>query len=708
MPAQVAPGRAGHPMSPEREALFAQFVARINNDGANYLEAGRTLGLPDATVYSWWRRAIRRGLVDEEGPGAPLKRLTRAEREKRTELLIRLVTLQGVKVEEAARRLHIAPSTAFRMLDERGLGQGKLRELMPGDPIAWDELTKQARSYLEDFGLFRECVLGRTHNPPWALIIARQLLELYFSPDEEYVVVNACPGVGKSTLITHDFIVWWAAYVRAKGGEPTALLGHRNWQKATWYVKRVRMTWNDNATLARLYGRFRSDDKFFEWSAEELRIPLLHGVTRLEKEPTITAGSYDASLLSGRYGVVVWDDLIDKTNSATADQREKLSEWNDNEAESRLEPAGLYVVSNARFGPEDLSFTVTQQVDSEDIDEETGRARPLYKRIRMAAHDDTKCNGTEHTGPWPDGCLLDPVRVSWKRLRRQLAKNEGRYLLVWQQEDTDPAGNLAERVWFEGGRDSRGAIAPGCFDIDRTFGQLRYPLSIKAPTVSAVTVDPSSSKWWAGAHYLGYEDREHVVHRAFRRPLQAPDLLYIDEDNPGGYVGLLEEWWQAAMSEGVPFHYLIMEINAAQKWAMQYPFFMRWAASREVALIPHTTTINKTDTDRGVEMLRPIYQFGRVKIPYGGYEEKLIADQWRREACAWPEGQTTDEVMQHWFYVHRMDVLLATEIFEASEPSTAGIPEWALERSVPGWAGAAERPDQGRFLDRGPTLVANG
>lgn len=701
-PSQNAPRKGGRKMPEERESLFEQMVSRINNDGSNYLEACKDLGVPASTAWSWWQRAVKLGVVDEDGPGAPTRRLTREEKERQTELLIRLVTLQGIEVEAAARRLHMGVTTAFRRLEEAGLSQGKLKELMPGDPIAWDDLTEEARSYLENPGLFREFVLGRDHNPPWAQIVMRQLLEDYFSPDEEYDVLNEAPGIGKSTLVTHDFVVWWAAYVRAKGGEPTALLGHRNWQKATWYVKRIRTTWNDNARLAQLYGRFRpADTKFYEWSSEELRIPLLHGIVRMEKEPTITAGSYDASLLSGRYGLVVWDDLIDKTNSATADQREKLAEWNDNEAESRLEPAGLYIISNARFGPEDLSFTVTQQVDTEDIDEETGRARPLYKRIRHRAHDDTKCNGVEHTGPWPDGCLLDPVRVSWKRLRRQMAKNEGRYLLVWQQEDTDPAGNLAQREWFEGGKDRRGAIAPGCFDQDRTFGQLRYRLDVKAPLVSAVTIDPSSSKFWAMAHYLGYDDREHVVHRALRRPLKAPDILYIDDDNPGGFTGILEEWWQASMSEGVPFHYLIPEINAAQKWLMQYPFFTRWAASREVAIIPHTTTINKTDTERGVEMCGPIYQFGRVKIPYGGYEEKLIADQWRREACAWPEGQTSDLVMQHWFYVHRMDLLGATETFENAEPDLSGIPEWALQRSVPAWVS----PEQGQSLDRATTLV---
>jgi len=697
---QAPPGARGRPMSPDRKALFARFVDEILTTGRAYQLVGDDLGITRATAWSWWDRALKQGLVTKDTPGAPIERLAKDVQRRRKELLYGKI-LGGATVAKAAKELRIATGTAEKWLAAMGVKVSDLRDVGGTGPIAWDQLSNKARAALEPggFPIFRREVLGRIYDPPWAGIMARQLLEAYMSPDDEYVVVNAPPGVGKTTLVTHDFQVWLATRERALGGEPTILLGHRSWQKSTWYVKRIRASFSTNETLMRWYGRFKPEDPLARWSVEELEIELLKGVRRLEKEPTFAAGSYDASLLSGRFKVVVWDDLIDKTNSATVEQRTKLEEWNDNEAESRLEPGGLYVISNARFGPEDLSFSVTQAVDPEEIDENTGEARPFYKRIRFRAHDETKCNGEVHDGPWPDGCLLDPERVTWKRLRRQIAKDEGRYLLVWQQEDTDPKGNLAHRAWFEGGTDEVGARVSGCFDHDRGFGQLLFPIKQKVPILSAVSLDPSSSKYWAMAHYLGYEDRVHVVHRALRRPLQAPDILYIDESNPGSYIGLLEEWWQASLADGVPFRYFIAEANAAQKWLMQYPFFMRWASSREVAIIPHTTTINKTDVERGVEMLRPVYQFAKVHIPYLGYEERLLGDAWRREACAWPDGQTSDLVMQHWFYTHRMDALGAAEIFDATEGDTTGIPEWA-EHGTPSWAGQPEKS-----LDRGTTLV---
>lgn len=683
--------------SPEREEVYQRWLARVR-DGENYMAVARELGVPSSTVYTWWRKAAERGLVDPHSPAAPLPQMTKRERERRRELLVRLVALRGEKIPDAARRLGISPSTAEKWLREMGLGPGKLAEELPGDPVPYAKLSEEARRGLEDFAFFRRRFLGREHHPPWASICANKLLELYYSPAEEYVVVNAPPGVGKSTLITHDFVVWLVTRERALGHEPRVLVGHRAWAKSTWYVKRLRHTFQHNRELVLAYGRFRPNEQQAPWSTEELLVEPLDWEALKEKEPTISAGSYDASLLSGRFRVVIWDDLIDKTNSATAEAREKLVAWNDNEAESRLEPGGLYVISNARYGPEDLSATVCQQVDPDDIDPETGQPRPLYKRIRFPAHDETRCNGKEHTGPWPDGCLLDPARISWARLRRFRAKDEGRYLLVWQQEDTDPTGFLAQRAWFEGGTDDRGAVVPGCFDHDRRFGQLAWPLDRQPPIASVVTVDPSSSHFWAIVHFLCYPDRIHVVHRAARRTMRAPDLLYIDELDPGGFTGLLEEWWQAAYAEGVPFTYLIVEHNASQRWLAQYPFFQRWASTRGVTLVPHTTTKNAVDPDRGVEMLRPVYQYAKVRIPYEGFEERQVADTWRKEACAWPEGQTKDLVMAHWFLVHRLDMIVQAETIRDLPERSEGLPGWA-ERGLPGWA----RP---KTVDRAVRLLA--
>lgn len=695
-PSQTAPThRLKGPQTLEHEQKYERFIEKIL-EGEHFLDvaADPLIHVASGTAYGWFDRAVRTGRIDPEHSDiiAPKQRMTPIERESRKQFLRKLL-LDGKDTVTAANIIGVAKGTAEKWRAELGLSVSRLdeeRAALATDPIPYDKLSKDARRALEDFHFFREKGLGRT-SPPWATEVANLLLADYRSPEDEYVVVNAPPGVGKTTLITHDFICWVIALERALGQQSSILLGHRAWSKATWYVNRLRMTLSHNPTLIRWYGRFRSLDKMASWSAEQLVVEPLDWKERTEKEPTVTAGSYDASLLSGRFKIVIWDDLIDKVNSDTAEQREKLVEWNNHMSESRLNAGGLYVISNARYGPEDLSYTVTQEVDIEEVDEETGNPRPLFKRYLYKAHYPETCDGENHTGPYPNGCLLDPSLVTWKRIRRQMSRSEQAFLLIYQQEDLDKIGGLAQKTWFTGGRDETGGISPGCFDYERSFGQLLYPLGSTAtqagrvPLVSAVSLDPSSSKYWGIGHWLGYEDHEHVLYRGARKRLAAPDILYIDELNPGSYVGILEEWWQASLSEGVPFTYLIVEVNAAQKWMLQYPFFTRWAGAREVSIIPHTTTINKTDRDRGVEMNRDLYRFGKCHLPMKGYEEELFSEQFRREACAWPDGQFSDLVMMHWFFTNRMDQLIAAETIWPSDGEARQLPAWANVQ-IPAWA----------------------
>ncbi len=663
------------------------YIARLAEQGENYVAVCRDMGIPVSTAWEWMRKAVQSGqLTPEQGARSGLgasRRKNRIDQAAARELVLELL-IQGKSVRHAAEIAGVPYGTAsdWKRRDKRTIEDRRKKEVPP-DPIRYEDLADEPRSWLDDFSLFRLHILGRTWNPPWAVMTVNTLLELYFTPDDEFAVVNLAPGIGKSTLITHDFIVWATTLMRAKGLEPTILLGHRNWQKSTWYVKRCRQTFTHNRKLIWTYGRFQPTSKMAPWSTTELLVEPLNYADLGEKEPTISAGSYDASLLSGRFKLVIWDDLIDKANASSNDQREALVVWWQQEAETRLEPGGLLVLSNARYGPEDLSWFVCTQTDPDEVNE-AGEEKPLYTRIRYPVHFDELCNGTDHTGPWPDGCLLDPVRASYKRIRRFMVQSAGRFRLVWQQEDTDPAGNLAQKAWFTGGTDSYDAEAPGCFRPDLMFGQRP---NNDAPLLSAVSVDPSGVKRWAAAHYLSYPDGIDHVLRAVNRPMQAPDLLYRQQD--GQFTGLLEDWWIASSEQSVPFTYLIVEQNAAQRYLMQYEFFRTWCSTRGVALIPHSTNrSNKPDPDRGLEMLGPVYRFGRLQIPYMGYHEKLLGDAWMREACAWPEGSSDDLLLQHWFFRFRREQLVVTELsdndrdeFDESLPRVVrermGTPRWA-------------------------------
>lgn len=550
------------------------------------------------------------------------------------------------------------------------------------DPIAFENLDEQARQALEDFGKFRLDYLGR-RSAPWAVEAAHTLLDLYHSPEEEYLVLNVAPGAGKSTLVTHDFVVWAATLERAKAAEPTISLGHKTLPKSRWYLSRVGSTFERNLALLGAYGRFKPLNRA-SWNNEEIMLEPIRWVDIVEKEPTFSAASYDASVLSGRYKLIVWDDLVDKGNSSTVEQREKLFAWWDQEAESRLNTGGLIVLSGARYGPEDLFASCVRQLDVLEEDE-GGEPRQLYERIVYPAHfDDKHTDGGECTGPWPDGCLLDPERISAKKVRRYRAKDQGRWALIWQQEDVDPTGFLADPVWFVGGTDSAGREVPGCLDHDRLFGD---PYGFNALTAaSIVSVDPSPQRFWAIQHWLVPSgERTQILLNAMRQMLQAPEVLY--RENDGTYSGVLEDFWQRSAAVGLPFSWMVVEINTANRWLLQYPFVAEWCSARGVTIVRHQTHTNKSDPQRGVEMLGPLYRDGLVRLPYGGYDERLYVDQFIREARTWPEGSTDDQIMAHWFLNSNLTALAA--VFEADMDDAdydTSAPAWAYQRSTPRWA----------------------
>lgn len=559
---------------------------------------------------------------------------------------------------------------------------------MAESPKAWDQLDEQAQAALKDFGKFRADYLGRA-SAPWAVEAAHTLLDAYHSDEEEYIVLNVAPGAGKSTLVTHDFVVWAICRERAAGGEPTISLGHRTTPKARWYLTRIGSTLTRDLEVLGAFGRFCPDTSRPIWNRDELMVePLRWGDIR-EKEPTVSGASYESSILSGRYKLIIWDDLVDKANSSSVEQREKLIQWWDQEAETRLNTGGLIVLSGARYGPEDLFAHCLAQTEIEiDEDDEGPAERPLYIRIRYPAHYETHhTKGKPCTGPWPNGCLLDPDQISAKKVRRYQAKDEGRWRLVWQQEDVDPKGFLADPVWFTGGTDHSGREVPGCFDADRMFGD---PAGLNALTCASVlSLDPSPTKFWAVQHWLLPDDeRRQILFNARRQVMQAPEILYREPD--GEFTGIIEEMWMLGLDAGVPFTWLVIEVNTANRWFTQYPFFQEWCAARGVTVVRHTTGTNKTDPVLGVEMLGPLYRDGEVRLPYQGYAERLYVDQFVREARTWPEGQTDDQVMAHWFVNSNLTTLQIASRVDEDLLYDTETPTWAHQGSAagayPAWA----------------------
>ena len=604
------------------------------------------------------------------------------------------VKIRKKRMEERKRAVLEAPP----MPDEAPVEQG---------PIAFADLSPIAAACLDDFELFRARYFGRL-STPWQIDAANRVVELLATDEPEYLVVNCPPGSGKSTLFTYDIPAWLTVRDRSMRG----LMGSYGERVASAYTSRLRtaliretpmkarliearlgLAHDAEATLKNDYGAFKPSDQTI-WRREQFTVQQ-HGETSTDhKESTWTAFGKDSGSLGWRADFVIWDDLF-TVRMRTSDVIEDLKEWWDSEAEQRVEPGGLLVLQGQRLRSDDIyryALDKTLSVDEFDMRDDAPQVHQ-YHHIVYKAHYDEVCQAADdpkvhrpdaepYNPDEPDegGCLLDPKRVPWKKCRAAI--NQGNYQTVYQQEDSDPEKALVQRAWVDGGVDAFGMVRPGCWDRDRVSGQLPL-LSTTGNKVRYVTVDPSPTKFWSVQDmiYAHVEDTEpfagyRILIDISRKRMGANELLDWANDQQS-WTGLLEDWVLRSKDQGFAITHLVMEKNAAQRWAMQYEHFRRWTTARGVQVIPHNTDRNKADETWGIEATLPnVYKFGRIRLPARG-EHRQYVDQLVTEVTKWPDWPTDDCVLSQWFGEYNLPSLV-----------TQGTQMGSLYTDMPSWAGS--------------------
>lgn len=565
---------------------------------------------------------------------------------------------KGFSDERAAKEVGVNVSTVVRQRKDKN---SRLSRMMAVKGLITEIGTSpEGRRALEDFGYFRRRYMARA-STPWAEDAAKKISDLLASPQKEFLVINIAPGAGKSTMFTHDLPAWLIARDRSI----RIMIGSRTEQQARTYVNRLRRTLereipvradpklvelglaNDaEATMSQDFGIFKPANNDM-WTKDEFVVQQSNGVSADDKESTVTGYGMDSGFLGGRFDFIIWDDLVDK--KTMRGEMDNLTQWWEQEAESRLEPGGLLILQGQRLAADDLYRYALDLKDVNDDGEITDDSPRKYKHIVYKAHFDELCTGKhDNTKPYPDGCLLDPVRLPWRELQRVRANREDRYLVMYQQEDYDPANQLVPSLWVDGGTDSDGVNYPGCWDSDRGIGQI--PKNLGGDWFSVITADPSPSKNWSVQWWLYQPETEiQYLLDLYRGPMDAPDFLDWN-NNDGVFSGLLEEWTDRAADLGKPITYVIVEQNAAQRFLLQYDHVKRWQAIKGVNVVPHSTHRNKSDDGYGVQTIAPHYRFGRVRLPgavMDGSRKKI--EPMVKELNTWPEGKTDDCVMAHWF-----------------------------------------------------------
>lgn len=591
---------------------------------------------------------------------------------------------------------------------------------LPG-PIPFDKLCYDARAALDDFGLFRRRYLGRGPSP-WQEDAAERLVGLLESArekrDREFVVVNAPPGSGKSTLFTHDLGVWLICRDR----RIRILIGSRTTNQAMKYTRRIRRTLTQRdllmpkeedlraglavvpqAVLLEDFGRFqplgRGDDV---WQMGGFTVEQHGGLLTGEKEPTVTAFGFDADYLGMRVDLAAWDDLVDLANVRTDDVIENLQEMWDSVAENRPDPGGLNLLQGQRLRHNDLyRYNLDKRRARDEEDDDVGPDTefvPKYHHVVYRAHDESVCRDLHKRSdpswrppPTPagdvlrglfgyhapeSGCLLDPRRLPWRDLRTLMEEDPDQFRVVYQQEDLDPGSTLVQKLWVDGGKDpDTGTLFPGCWDHDRGLWELPLLTGTKH---LALVVDPSPSNFWACQLWLYHQESERRFLLAVeRKRMDAPEFLDWDADRRC-FTGFLEEWWQRSSEMGMPLRFVVVEVNVAQKWLLQYDHAKRWQTYRGINFVQHTTGMRKTDEKLGIKSLKTPWRTGRVRLPGKPDGSRAQSELLVREVLRYPHGTTDDQVLAQWFFEFTLPKLCPPK---------------------PRQAGPAQRPS---WLGRGP------
>ena len=568
--------------------------------------------------------------------------------------------------------------------------------------IPYERLSERAKRGWDDFDYFRRVYLGRVPSP-WQVDAAYKIVQHLESEEKEFLVLNCPPGAGKSTLF-HDVAVWCIVRNRAI----RVLIGSISQTLAKQYSRRIRetlerptrliadpemvkkgLTIDAEGCLAQDYGRFKPLASGSLWRAEEFVVEQFIPGGLDNKEPTVSAYGIDSEFIGHRADLCLFDDVASPENAKESVARDRLLERWDSMAEARCDPGGLVNVIGQRLGPGDLYKHCLDKVTYDDIEEDDGEDAtvedaladpvrvPKYHHLVYKAYyeelDTGKQSRRKDAPAWPEGPLLDPVRLPWKDLSFIRYNQPQKFRVVYQQEDIDLDYQLVERPQLIGGIASDGVEYPGCIDRDRFPGNITRGL--KPPWVSIISVDPSPANFW-GVIWTIYQPDLGLYHVVDieRTKLTAEDLLGYDMST-GRYTGILDDWCDRAEDMGYPVSHIVVEINAAQRFLLAHDFVRRWQALRQVLIIPHTTSRNKLDENFGLEaLIPPVVRSGSLRLPRMSENWKTLALVQELETWTRDKKKGTDLAMALWFML-----LHAPKLTEPKRPPRMWRPSFLVD-----------------------------
>lgn len=160
------------------------------------------------------------------------------------------------------------------------------------------------------------------------------------------------------------------------------------------------------------------------WTQTEITVDRPPGI----RDPSVVCVGIDGAIDGARLSWAVVDDILNRENTATKDQRDKVYQWFDASVISRLDPGGgRLTVTNVAWHPDDLlhrlmdmgwptlRMEITGNIEIRNTEWDHPGLRPEHKSstiCRLAAHDPDPTNSVPL---WPEKFSLEYIEKTLKR-----------------------------------------------------------------------------------------------------------------------------------------------------------------------------------------------------------------------------------------------------------------------------------------------------
>jgi len=460
--------------------------------------------------------------------------------------------------------------------------------------------------------------------------------------------IGKLPGQhGKTSMLQR-----WFIYVMAR--EPQISIGYTEKNEPTAYKRglAILQELSANERLIHDFGRFKPTDSLYPWAMGAFTI---RQRKELGDSPTFSAfGAGGGSILGWRFNILVNDDPVTVENSASEQLRKSLLDWFN--AAAKTCPTPLPLTLNQYLFKHFLIGTVFRMDDLYHTIEKGGEFKVLHL---MAVLDEAL--GTTIS---PRYAYENPADLEEKALHSthfaELKADIDAHLVTnlyafkygteggskaFYQRYQNIAVDLEAQEWkdvfFTGGSLPNGEEYPGCFDDEYTLGEFD-------PNWCLVTaLDPQSGSKSASSARVGLV------------------TLGAAYDDPDDWYLINIDWGKFKQQSSDPYartqmsilvHDLVtynslgvIETNAAQAGLIDGAKLEAQRRGVHIRVRPFHTGKNKLDPDVGLESLMPMFEQGRVHLPYKFPSDQKKSQELQREFTMQGAYPYTDLMMAFWF-----------------------------------------------------------